>query len=216
MTESSFLAQAARPFRALFESDAKEGLLLIAVALAAMAAANSALSGPYHALFHGALPWSPIAKLDTAAPVDQRRRDGGVLLRRRAGSETRADRRRSVGPADPAPAGDGRLCRNGATGGGLYPGGWRGSAARARLGDPGSDRYRLRDGRNRPARQARAAGGAAVPADRGNRRRHRRGADHSLFLHRQDQADLAVRVDRRGGRIGAAQLAARRQAALVS
>ena len=65
MTESSFLAQAARPFRALFESDAKEGLLLIAVALAAMTAANSALSGPYHALFHGALPWSPIAKLDT-------------------------------------------------------------------------------------------------------------------------------------------------------
>ncbi|WP_305098131.1 Na+/H+ antiporter NhaA [Croceibacterium aestuarii] len=65
MTETSLLAQAARPFRALFESDAKEGLLLIAVALAAIAAANGALAGPYHDLFHAELSWSPIAKLDT-------------------------------------------------------------------------------------------------------------------------------------------------------
>ena len=65
MTETSLLAQAARPFRALFESDAKEGLLLIAVAIAAMLAANSAFAGQYHALFHGTLPWSPIPKLDS-------------------------------------------------------------------------------------------------------------------------------------------------------
>jgi NhaA family Na+:H+ antiporter len=59
------LAQAARPFRALFESDAKEGLLLIAVAIAAMLAANSAFAGQYHTLFHGTLLWSPIPKLDS-------------------------------------------------------------------------------------------------------------------------------------------------------
>ena len=53
------------PVRALFVSDAKEGLLLIVVALAAIAAANSALAEPYHALFHKALAWSPIAKLAT-------------------------------------------------------------------------------------------------------------------------------------------------------
>ena len=55
----------AAPVRALFVSDAKEGLLLMAVALAAIAAANSALAEPYHALFHDTLAWSPIAKLDT-------------------------------------------------------------------------------------------------------------------------------------------------------
>ena len=65
MTETSLLAQAARPFKALFESDAKEGLLLIGVAIAAMLAANSAFAGQYHALFHGTLPWSPIPKLDS-------------------------------------------------------------------------------------------------------------------------------------------------------
>ena len=53
------------PVRALFVSDAKEGLLLIAVAIAAIAAANSALADPYHALFHGTLGWSPIPKLAT-------------------------------------------------------------------------------------------------------------------------------------------------------
>ena len=53
------------PVKALFVSDAKEGLLLIAVAIAAIAAANSALAEPYHALFHGPLAWSPISKLDT-------------------------------------------------------------------------------------------------------------------------------------------------------
>ena len=53
------------PVRALFVSDAKEGLLLMAVAIAAIAAANSVLAGPYHALFHDTLAWSPIAKLST-------------------------------------------------------------------------------------------------------------------------------------------------------
>ncbi|MBD3730584.1 MAG: Na+/H+ antiporter NhaA [Sphingomonadales bacterium] len=45
--------------RALFVSDAKEGLLLIAVAVAAMMVANSALAEGYHHLFHAEL-W-PVA-----------------------------------------------------------------------------------------------------------------------------------------------------------
>ena len=65
MTERTLLSQATRPFRALFQSDAKEGILLIFVAVAAMAVANSALGGAYHALFDGRLAWSPIPKLDS-------------------------------------------------------------------------------------------------------------------------------------------------------
>ena len=53
------------PVRALFVGDASAGILLILVAAAAMVAANSALSGEYHALFHEALRWTPIPKLDT-------------------------------------------------------------------------------------------------------------------------------------------------------
>ena len=59
------LGSAVRPFRALFVSDAFEGLLLIAVAAAAMLAANSSLSHAYHGLFHDPLPWTPVAKLTT-------------------------------------------------------------------------------------------------------------------------------------------------------
>ena len=54
-----------RPLRALFVSDAFAGILLILVALAAMAAANSPLAHAYHQVFHGTLPWTPIAKLQT-------------------------------------------------------------------------------------------------------------------------------------------------------
>ena len=50
----------------LFGGEAGAGVLLIAVAVLAMAAANSPLADAYHALFHGALPWTPIAKLTTA------------------------------------------------------------------------------------------------------------------------------------------------------
>lgn len=52
------------PVRALFVSDASAGILLILVAAAAMLAANSALAGTYHDLFHGTLRWTPIAKLN--------------------------------------------------------------------------------------------------------------------------------------------------------
>ncbi|MCB2077082.1 MAG: Na+/H+ antiporter NhaA [Novosphingobium sp.] len=45
--------------------EAAAGLLLIAVAIAAMIAANSPLYGAYHALFDGPLPWTPIPKLST-------------------------------------------------------------------------------------------------------------------------------------------------------
>jgi Na+:H+ antiporter, NhaA family len=59
------LSVAARPFKALFVSDAFAGMLLIAVAVLAVAAANSPLAGAYHHLFHGQLAWTPLAKLDT-------------------------------------------------------------------------------------------------------------------------------------------------------
>ncbi|HWK42425.1 MAG TPA: Na+/H+ antiporter NhaA [Croceibacterium sp.] len=54
---------AIRPFRALFVSDAFEGLLLIAVAVLAIVAANSPLAESYFHLFHGELAWTPIPKL---------------------------------------------------------------------------------------------------------------------------------------------------------
>jgi NhaA family Na+:H+ antiporter len=65
MTERTLLAAATRPFRALFQSDAKEGILLIAVAIAAMVVANSTLGHAYHALFDNRLAWTPIPKLDS-------------------------------------------------------------------------------------------------------------------------------------------------------
>lgn len=53
------------PVRALFDSDASAGILLILVAAAAMFAANSPLHGEYHALFHDALFSAAIFKLNT-------------------------------------------------------------------------------------------------------------------------------------------------------
>ncbi|HEX4847997.1 MAG TPA: Na+/H+ antiporter NhaA [Novosphingobium sp.] len=49
----------------LFGGEAGAGVLLITVAVLAMVAANSPLAHGYHALFHGPLGWSPIAKLNT-------------------------------------------------------------------------------------------------------------------------------------------------------
>lgn len=49
----------------LFGGEAGAGKLLIAVALAAMLAANTSLAHGYHDLFHAALAWTPIAKLST-------------------------------------------------------------------------------------------------------------------------------------------------------
>lgn len=50
----------------LFGGEAGAGLLLILSAALAMLAANSPLTGIYHALLHAPLPWTPIAKLETA------------------------------------------------------------------------------------------------------------------------------------------------------
>ena len=50
----------------LFGGEAGAGLLLILAAVLAMLAANTALSGAYHALLHAPLPWTPIPKLETA------------------------------------------------------------------------------------------------------------------------------------------------------
>ncbi len=56
MAEPSFLTQAVvRPFKALFNADAFEGILLIAVALAALIVANSGASGAYFDLFNSYL-----------------------------------------------------------------------------------------------------------------------------------------------------------------
>ena len=49
----------------LFHGESGAGLLLIAVAVAAMVLANSPLAHGYHALFHDALRWSPVAHLST-------------------------------------------------------------------------------------------------------------------------------------------------------
>ncbi len=46
--------------------EAAAGVLLILVAVAAIAVANSPLVHGYHDMFHGKLLWTPIAKLDTA------------------------------------------------------------------------------------------------------------------------------------------------------
>lgn len=59
------LSVLAAPVRALFVSDAKQGILLILVAAAALIAANSAWGPGYYALFNDALPWGPIPKLAT-------------------------------------------------------------------------------------------------------------------------------------------------------
>ena len=57
---------AVRPLKALFVSDAFEGVLLMAVAVAAVAVANSPLSLPYFHLLNGRLPWTPTPFLVTA------------------------------------------------------------------------------------------------------------------------------------------------------
>lgn len=49
----------------LLRGEAGAGALLIAVAVAALVAANSPLAGPYHDLFHAPLGWTPVAKLNT-------------------------------------------------------------------------------------------------------------------------------------------------------
>ena len=63
MARSPFLKATVRPLKALFVSDAFEGILLIAVALLAIVVANSPLGEGYHHLFHGTLAWTPIAPL---------------------------------------------------------------------------------------------------------------------------------------------------------
>lgn len=49
----------------LFGGESAAGVLLIIVAVAAIAAANSPWAGLYHDLFHDRLSWSPVARLDS-------------------------------------------------------------------------------------------------------------------------------------------------------
>ncbi|MBL8657286.1 MAG: Na+/H+ antiporter NhaA [Altererythrobacter sp.] len=60
------LAILAAPVRALFAAEAGQGVLLVLVAAAALAIANSPLAPAYHGLFDDPLSWSPIARLATA------------------------------------------------------------------------------------------------------------------------------------------------------
>jgi NhaA family Na+:H+ antiporter len=55
----------ARAMSRVLGGEASAGLLLIAVAAAAVAMANSPLDHAYHALFHAPWRWTPIPKLDT-------------------------------------------------------------------------------------------------------------------------------------------------------
>jgi Na+:H+ antiporter, NhaA family len=66
MSHPISFAERLAPVRALFSSDAREGVLLIAIAVLAMVIANSALGETYHSFFHAPLPWTPIAKLANA------------------------------------------------------------------------------------------------------------------------------------------------------
>jgi len=61
----SIFRNAFAPVRALFVGDAAAGVLLILVAIAAMAVANSPLAHTYHDVFHNRLAWTPVAKLNT-------------------------------------------------------------------------------------------------------------------------------------------------------
>ncbi|HTN15188.1 MAG TPA: Na+/H+ antiporter NhaA [Sphingomonadaceae bacterium] len=63
--QRSLLHTAVRPFRALFVSDAFEGVLLIAIAVLAVLVANSSLSHAYHDFFHNPLAWTPLPKLNS-------------------------------------------------------------------------------------------------------------------------------------------------------
>ena len=49
----------------LAHGDSGAGILLMALAALALVAANSPLASAYHALFHGQLAWTPLAKLAT-------------------------------------------------------------------------------------------------------------------------------------------------------
>jgi NhaA family Na+:H+ antiporter len=63
MPRPSLLYTAARPFKALFVSDAFEGVLLIAIAVLAIVVANSPMAEQYFHFFHAELAWTPIPKL---------------------------------------------------------------------------------------------------------------------------------------------------------
>ncbi|TIX51287.1 Na+/H+ antiporter NhaA [Alteraurantiacibacter aquimixticola] len=65
MASTPIIKTVRRQFKALFVSDAFEGILLIAVAATAMFVANSAVSESYHHLFHGELFPSETFKLNT-------------------------------------------------------------------------------------------------------------------------------------------------------
>ena len=53
------------PLKKVLGSEAFSGILLILVAITAMLIANSPGAQTYHHLFHGALAWTPVGKLDT-------------------------------------------------------------------------------------------------------------------------------------------------------
>ena len=89
------------PFQAFFRLEAAGGLVMIASAVVAMIWANSPLRSLYDAVFHASVEMKIAGKgiSSSAAPLDQRRADGGLLLRRRPGDQARGARRRAGRPA---------------------------------------------------------------------------------------------------------------------
>ena len=66
MPDTSAFRTPSRLLKSCLGGDASAGILLIAAAALAMAFANSPLAEAYHLLFHGALPWTPVARLHSA------------------------------------------------------------------------------------------------------------------------------------------------------
>ena len=121
----------------------------------------------------------------------QRLVDGGVLLRRRDGDQTRAGGRRAARPSFGGAAGDGRAGRDDRARRHL-PGVQRRRRRRRRVGDPDGDRHRLRPRGGRAARDAGAGLGQGAAVDVGDRRRHRRDRRHRRVLRRRSRPALLL------------------------
>ena len=156
-------------------------------ALVALVWANSPWQDAYQELWHTRARASASATADARprpARVGQRRADGDLLLRRRAGDQARARRGRA------ARAVGGRRCRPSRPSAGwscrplIYLAVNAGGDGVRRLGHPDGDRHRVRRRRPRPARQPRAPVAEAVPARPRDRRRHRRDRRHRHLLLR--------------------------------
>ena len=187
------------PVERFLPIEAASGIVLLVAAVIALAWANSPWHGSYEALWHTPLGLRAGGFGVRARPalLDQRRPDGDLLLRRRAGDPARDPRGRAVraparGAAGRSPRSAAWSCRRV-----IYRAVQRGDARGRRLGRPDGHRHRVRGRRAGAARQARAAGAAHPAARAGRHRRRRRDPRHRALL-------LVGLQLRRAGRRGAA------------